>query len=614
MSPSRESAPRESAQRESASRESDPRESVQSASLPGNAWRGAVLGLGVGALLLGSVVSLLHLRLNPGLGLGAALACWLFFALFYGLVVALGTGALAGLFSLPRRWRQRPDLVRAWGLASVLVVFFEAIALYGLTYDQTLFVRPQTIVGMTAYLIVVATIVALTVAVAVAVLLRVVAGLHASGGLGRACALLGGLALVAHVLSPLFFRGPPTPGPTVAETEVRIAETGLDVILVALDGTDPRVIERLLDDGALPEWRARIESGAYGALETLPHANSAVIWASVYSGYERRRHGVLDFYRVKIPGTGEGVFPVHRTWFKELLQPLGLLDLVVVSRPDLERLPLWEITDHFGLETGVVDGYFYSYPALAPETPGGYFLSYGLDSYLASAPEGDLTALPFYLQPVDVFGGEPLPRGVDLEWQTDAALRLLGSRPQPRFLNFYTHEPDAMQHVEWTAWEPERFFPWQRSGSGGAIETTHDAFDRLLADLEAAAGPDTVFLVVSDHGHSATPVHKLATQHRHGPPGVLLAWGGPVRRGVAAGDAHVFDVAPTVLHLLGLPVPEDAPGRVLTELFDDSFNERFPVRTVPHYEGMWKARHLDAARGRELNAEEIEKLKTMGYL
>lgn len=589
--------------------------SAVSATWLGNVLAGAGLGLGVGALLVGSLVSVLHVRLNPGLGLGAVLACWLFFALFYGLILALGVGGLTGVLSLRVAWRDRVDLVRGLGLFGVLAVFFEAIALYGLTYDQTLFFAPQTIVGMTAYLVVAGLLVALGVGLACWALMRVVARLGERDRLRRACAALASFAFVAHLLAAFLFRPAPAPGPTVTETEVKIVETELDVVLVALDGTDPRVIERRLADGDLPEWRRLMNSGAYGPLETLPQANSAVIWASVYSGYERHRHGVLDFYRVRIPGTGEGVFPVHRTWFKELLQPLGLLDLVVISRPDLKRLPLWEITDHFGLETGVVDGYLYSYPALEPVTPGGYFLSYGLgDSYLPNAPEGDLTALPFYLQPVDLFQGDPLPRGIDLEWQTDATLRLLKSRPQPRLLNFYTHEPDAIQHSDWPAWEPERFFPWQRSVEGRSIDRTHDSFDRLFADLEAAAGPNTVFLVVSDHGHSATPVHKLMSQHRHGPPGVLLAWGGPIQRGLAVSDAHVFDIAPTVLHLLGLPVPDDAPGRVLTELFEDAFNERFPVRTVPHYEGMWKARDLDASRGPELNAEELEKLKAMGYI
>ena len=51
----------------------------------------------------------------------------------------------------------------------------------------------------------------------------------------------------------------------------------------------------------------------------------------------------------------------------------------------------------------------------------------------------------------------------------------------------------------------------------------------------------------------------------HRPEGVLLLAGPHVRPGVHLHDARIIDVAPTVLHLLGLPVPSYMDGRVLTE-------------------------------------------------
>jgi arylsulfatase A-like enzyme len=33
--------------------------------------------------------------------------------------------------------------------------------------------------------------------------------------------------------------------------------------------------------------------------------------------------------------------------------------------------------------------------------------------------------------------------------------------------------------------------------------------------------------------------------------------------------ANIVDLAPTALHAMGLPVPDDMDGRVLTELFSD---------------------------------------------
>jgi predicted AlkP superfamily phosphohydrolase/phosphomutase len=53
----------------------------------------------------------------------------------------------------------------------------------------------------------------------------------------------------------------------------------------------------------------------------------------------------------------------------------------------------------------------------------------------------------------------------------------------------------------------------------------------------------------------------------HRPDGVLLAYGAGVRPGLIHG-ASVTDVAPTVLHAFGLPVPPEMDGHALEALFD----------------------------------------------
>jgi predicted AlkP superfamily phosphohydrolase/phosphomutase len=56
----------------------------------------------------------------------------------------------------------------------------------------------------------------------------------------------------------------------------------------------------------------------------------------------------------------------------------------------------------------------------------------------------------------------------------------------------------------------------------------------------------------------------------HRMDGVLIAAGPPFRPGSLPEGATLLDIAPTVLHLLGVPVPGDMDGRVLTELLDPS--------------------------------------------
>jgi predicted AlkP superfamily phosphohydrolase/phosphomutase len=70
---------------------------------------------------------------------------------------------------------------------------------------------------------------------------------------------------------------------------------------------------------------------------------------------------------------------------------------------------------------------------------------------------------------------------------------------------------------------------------------------------------------------------EFAASHRL--DGVLMLSGGPLRRDFAFTGAKIVDVAPTVLYLMGLPVPEDMDGRVLTEAIDEDFVAGHPIRS-----------------------------------
>ncbi len=91
--------------------------------------------------------------------------------------------------------------------------------------------------------------------------------------------------------------------------------------------------------------------------------------------------------------------------------------------------------------------------------------------------------------------------------------------------------------------------------------------------------------------------------------------GGPVRRGLAIQGASIYDLYPTALYLLGLPVPQDAAGKVLTDALDPGFVQRHPVRTVPTYRDLGLSPNLPGAkRDGATNQEEIDKLRALGYI
>ncbi len=55
--------------------------------------------------------------------------------------------------------------------------------------------------------------------------------------------------------------------------------------------------------------------------------------------------------------------------------------------------------------------------------------------------------------------------------------------------------------------------------------------------------------------------------------GILIAHGAPFKKTLVE-NATLCDLAPTILHLMGLPVPDDMDGRVLTEILDENYAER----------------------------------------
>ena len=110
------------------------------------------------------------------------------------------------------------------------------------------------------------------------------------------------------------------------------------------------------------------------------------------------------------------------------------------------------------------------------------------------------------------------------------------------------------------------------------------------------AGADTAVIVLSDHGFYHGAGRPLADRgHISGerPPGVhpnpliwhrlhgVFAAKGPgLKSDALVHGASLLDIAPTLLALLGLPVPEDFEGHVLTQIFSDKVD----VGTVPTYE------------------------------
>ena len=133
-------------------------------------------------------------------------------------------------------------------------------------------------------------------------------------------------------------------------------------------------------------------------------------------------------------------------------------------------------------------------------------------------------------------------------------------------------------------------------------------------------GPD-ISLVLADGGTmSILPSESVVARRpeprgHHRWEGIFLAAGPGIRAGAAVDELSIVDVAPLLLHQLGLPAPEDMAGSVPETIFEPGELARRPMRRVPA--APVAPRSSDAAAV-ELDPEEqlavMERLRALGYV
>jgi predicted AlkP superfamily phosphohydrolase/phosphomutase len=105
--------------------------------------------------------------------------------------------------------------------------------------------------------------------------------------------------------------------------------------------------------------------------------------------------------------------------------------------------------------------------------------------------------------------------------------------------------------------------------------------EELYDGPQAHLAPDLT-VVLGDWRYRTIGLHDFTTNQviapafgptgDHRMEGVFVAAGPAFRPGTSPGaGADLTDIAPTVLHLLGVPVPGDMDGRILTEVLDPAF-------------------------------------------
>jgi len=412
----------------------------------------------------------------------------------------------------------------------------------------------------------------------------------------------------------------------------REAETpATHVVILGLDAGTWDLLDPYIERGLLPNLAKLRANGTSGPLQSMKQSSSPVVWTSIATGKKPEKHGITSFVRFPTGDTGKPG-PVTSTMrqgkaFWNIVGPRGY-DVAIVG-----WFVTWPVEDvngrmisdraHWGEidEKGVFPPAYLNDVAVPTfdeaRAAMRAFMDFDYDPDLVDKDSTDPAERINYLV-FDRF----VRAWIRDTYYLRAAERILEDGALPRVLALYLRGTDDVQHGFWKFMEPEPFgdvTPEQAARFGKVIERywqwADQAVGRVLAYYD---NTPRLVIVASDHGAGpAVGVWKinvpeylhLSGSHRE--KGIFIAEGPGIRRGERIDDAEIYDITPTLLQYLGMPVGADMDGKILGEIFTGALAKR-PIETVATHDEA-----SDLATGYVASAADekaLEHLKSLGYI
>jgi Flp pilus assembly protein TadD len=151
------------------------------------------------------------------------------------------------------------------------------------------------------------------------------------------------------------------------------------------------------------------------------------------------------------------------------------------------------------------------------------------------------------------------------------------------------------------------------------VDRDHGFVDAWIGRIVARLGPEDTLVIVSDHGfawgddrpYAPSGTHTATAALWHRPEGVFVAVGPRVRVSATRQHLSVFDVAPSLLVLAGLPPSAEMPGRVPEWLLAAAGAPLGPVRYASL---LAPQRPSSVELSPEARQEALAKLRALGYI
>ncbi|MGJ3241769.1 MAG: alkaline phosphatase family protein [Opitutales bacterium] len=403
------------------------------------------------------------------------------------------------------------------------------------------------------------------------------------------------------------------------------------VLLIGWDAADWQVARPLIEAGKMPNLKALMDEGVWGNLATIRPVLSPMLWTSIATGKRAWKHGIHGFSEPE-PRSG-GIRPISN-----------------LSR---KTKAVWNIFNQQGWKTNVI-GWWPSHPA---EPVNGVMVSNHFQQAMNNLGE-DWPMRPGTVHPKEL--EEPLkemrvhpaelenehilpfiPKAAEIDQEKDkrmescakiiaevsgihaATTACMQLEPWDFMAAYY----DAIDHFGhgFMKYHPPRQ-PWVKEEDfelyKDVIEAGYRYHDMMLGVLIQLAGKETTVLLISDHGFEpgnlrpkSIPNEPAGPAAEHSPFGMFVMRGPGIRKGEQIYGASLLDIAPTLLHLYGLPVGWDMDGKVLVNCFEETqqidYIDSWDDVEGPEGDG----RHPAGAQMAATEAREsIKQLVDLGYI
>ena len=275
----------------------------------------------------------------------------------------------------------------------------------------------------------------------------------------------------------------------------------MKVMILGLDGATLDLLLPWVDSGYLPGFSRLIRDGGFGILESVPNMRSAAAWTTFQTGRNPGKHGILEFYE-RIPNTYDIRFVNARTRegdsFFKIASDAGKC-VVAVNVP--MTYPADEVNGASiaGLDApGKKSRGFCWPPDLLNELEaraGEYVIEPGLTGCIVNG-EVD-RAVELLLAEID---------------SKKRAARFLAKKyPWELFITIF-RSTDAAHHCFWKYMDKghPQYNPEDAEKYGDVILKAYQEIDVFVSEMLEDMGPDTLVLVVSDHG--CGPKHPASNQ------------------------------------------------------------------------------------------------------